>query len=120
MANQTKSLVANITATATWTQLKDESTGSVYTVPSTGRADVKSFIVNNLGANSVTIEFAISPDNTPTDEERSLPGCVLAAQYEHAEYDGVIVIIADKGLWVKCTGTSPNVSVRAAIYEVVP
>lgn len=120
MTNSVKSLTINVTASATWTQLKEEVSAAAYTVPSTGRADVKSLIVANLsGSNSAVIEFAISPDNTPTDAEHGLPGCTLDFG-EHAEYDGVITIVEAKGLWVKATGTSPNITVRCAIYEVVP
>lgn len=120
MANAIRSLVANITVTDTWTQLLEEVAATAYAVPATGHADVKSLIVTNNGANSVVISMAISVDGTITDIEGGLPQCTLAAQYEHAEYDGVIVIVAGKGLWVKAVGTTPNVSVRAAVYEIVP
>lgn len=118
-SNNIRSLTLNVTSTATWTQLLEEVANTGYLVPATGHADVRSLIVTNLGANSVVVEFAISPDNTPTDQEKAVPGCTLAT-LEHAEYDGVIVIIAGKGLWVKCTGTTPNVTIRSAVYEVVP
>lgn len=120
MANAIRSLVCNITITDTWTQLLEEVAGTAYTVPATGHADVKSLIVTNNGANSVAISMGISADGTISDLEGGLPKCTLAAIDEHAEYDGVIVIVAGKGLWVKAVGTTPNISVRAAAYEVVP
>lgn len=119
MANNIRSLVLNVTASGAWTQVKEEVANTAYTVPSTGHADVKALIVQNLGANSVVIEFAISTDSSIADLERGLPGCTLATG-EHAEYEGVIVIPDGRGIWMKCTGTSPNVTVRIAAFEVVP
>lgn len=118
-SNNIRSLTLNVTASATWTQVKEEVANTGYLVPATGHGDVRSLIVTNLGVNSVVVEFAISANNTPTDQEKAIPGCTLAT-LEHGEYDGVIVIVAAKGLWIKCTGTSPNVTIRSAVFEVVP
>lgn len=112
-------MVLNVTASATWTQVLEEVAGTGYAVPATGHADIRSLQIKNLGANSCVVEFASSPNNTPADVQRGFPTCTLATG-EFAEYDGVVVLVAAKGLWVKVTGTSPNLSVRAAAFEVIP
>ena len=118
MANAIKSLVANLTSSGTWVQLLEEVAGTAYTVPSGRHVDVKSLIVTNNGANSVAVSMGISSDNTISDLEGGLPKATLSEQGSHAEYDGVVVIVEGKGLWMKAVGTSPNVSVRAAALEV--
>lgn len=101
----------------TWTQLK-AGDGTDYLVPSGFRADLKTLEVDNLGANSVTLNFARSADNTITDLERFGPPAVPLATGQGVDCDTLYVIEEGMGIWVRATGTTPNVTVIASILEV--
>ena len=118
MASEARQLTINLTASGTWTQLKEGSGGSNYAVPTGGRADVAFMEVLNLGANTATVLLAISTNNTIADDERmGFPSLVLLT-LEYANSSDKHVIRTGEALWAKATGTSPNVTVRASILEV--
>jgi hypothetical protein len=117
MAISVKQLRVNITETNTWTQLTDASTGSVYAVPASSRADIKLLTAENLGANDADVSFAISADSTITDVEREWPDPTLATG-EFAIDDSVRLIPASQALWARATGTTPNVTFKATVLEI--
>lgn len=114
-----RQLVVNITVSNTWTQLLEGAGGSAYAVPSGARAEMRLISARNLGANSAVVDFAISTDSTISDVERFDPSPTLLTG-EFAMDNAVYIIRALEGVWVRATGTSPNVSFRASILEVVP
>jgi len=117
MATTTKSLVVNVTTTNTWTQMLDEATAAAYAVPAGGRADLRSLMALNLDTDSAVVDFAISADGTISDAERGFPSATLATG-EYALWDAVQVVVENKGVWVRTTGTTPNTTFRASILEV--
>jgi len=117
MASVTKSLVVNVTASNTWTQMLNEATAAAYTVPTGGRADLRALMASNLDSDSGVVDFAISADGTISDAERGFPSATLATG-EYALWDAVQVIVENKGVWVRVVGTTPNVTFRASILEV--
>jgi len=118
MATQTRQLVINITASATWTQLVEGNGGAAYAVPTGGRADTRLMEVLNLGANTATVLLAISTNNTIADTERIGPASLVLLTSEYASSSDVHVIQQGEGVWAKATGSSPNVTVRCSILEV--
>lgn len=116
---RTVELFLNITASNTWTQVLDQSTGSAYTVSASSRCDVRDVSALNLGANPVTFEYGIGPDATITDAERKLTPVTLAAG-SHYEGSRQHTIPAGMGLWARAVGTSPNLTVSAQALEISP
>ncbi len=120
MATQTTlELNLNVTASATWTQVKNQAAGSAYTVGASKRADIRNITISNLGANSSVIDLAISTDSTVTDDEKLLAPLTLAAGYT-TTIDQLCTLPATFGLWLRATGTSPNVTLSAVALEVTP
>ena len=116
MAFDAFELIANVTASATWVQA--EADGSVYAVPTDGRAETALIEVTNLGADEVEVELAISADATIDDEERIGRPVDLA---EDMSVSGPFrhVMRPTQGLWVRATGATVNVTLRASILEVM-
>lgn len=116
---RTVELNVNITASNTWTQVNDQSTGSPYTVSASSRCDVRDITMMNLGANSATVEYAISPDSSVSDAERKLPP-VSVPSGGHYEGSRQHTMPETFGLWARVVGTSPNVTVSAQGLEIGP
>jgi hypothetical protein len=117
VAISVKQLRVNITTTNTWTQLTDASTGSAYTVPVGGRADIKLLTAENLDADDADVSFGISANSTIDDVEREWPDPTLATG-EFIIDDSVRLIPASQALWARATGTTPNCTFKATILEV--
>lgn len=115
----TRQLVVNVTTTNTWTQMLEGNGGAAYTVPVGARADTRLISAFNLDSDSVVVSFAISTNGTIADAERILQSPQLD-EGDYAEEDSVQIIQAGEGLWVRATGTTPNVTFRASILEVTP
>lgn len=107
------------TVSGTWVQVKDASSGSAYAAPTPGRAVINSFRVCNHGANAASVDVAVAGASGPSslDQHAIAPTSVAATTSTH--FPDVIVIPAGSSLWFKATGTSPSVTLRAAIMEVV-
>lgn len=112
----TRQLVANLTSSGTWVQLTQGVGGSAYTVPTGSQATTRLISGLNLGANAVTVDLAISTNNTIADGERILRPIELGVDYSF-DTDDVHIIGAGEGLWARATGTSPNVTIRASALE---
>ncbi len=110
-----RELAVNVTSTATWTQMQED--GSNYEVPASSRSDIKNITAVNLHAsNSVIVDFAISADGSIGDVERVGYSVTLAAG-AYVELDTVRIMNAAKRLYVRATGTTPNVTFRCALLE---
>jgi hypothetical protein len=117
MASETKQLTVNVTASNTWTQLILLG-GGAYIVAGL-RASFKNLRATNLGANSVTVEFALSPTSTITDDER-LNAPVTLATLESWTDGGPFAAPTSYGLWGRAVGAAPNVTFAATALEVTP
>jgi hypothetical protein len=115
----TRQLSVNITTTNTWTQLNDLATAAAYTVGAGARADVKWLRAINYGVNLATVEFAISVNNTITDNERIIPPVPLTTG-ESLFDDSGSVMAETWGLWARAVGTTPNVTFLAFVLEITP
>ena len=110
-----KELAVNVTITATWTQMQAEGTN--YEVPTGYRADVILMAATNLGANTAVVDFAFSADGSIGDVERRLYPVTLTTTDVYVESDGKFVMVAGKRIYVRATGTSPNVTFVATVVE---
>jgi hypothetical protein len=115
MALNVKELAVNVAVTATWTQMQHE--GSNYEVPTGYRVDVILMAATNLGANSAVVDFAFSADGTIGDVERRLYPRSLTTAEPYLESDGKFAMVAGKRIYVRATGTTPNVTFVATIVE---
>lgn len=122
MSDTERNLSVNITTTNVWTQMTEGAGGSVYAVPTGARALLASLTLINLDSDSVVVEVAISVNGTITDDERILPPTTLL-QNEMLTFgaDGEREVMrSTEAIWVRGTGTTPNLTGRGAILEVVP
>lgn len=120
MADTERNLAVNITATATWTQMTNGAAGSAYAVPTGGRALLASLTLMNLDSDSVVVEAAASINSTIADAERFIPPTTLL-QYESVAFgdDGEREVLeSTEGVWIRATGTTPNVTARGSVVEV--
>lgn len=113
---EVRQLKVNVTVTTTWTQIQEG--GSNYAVASGAHAETAHISVINLGPNDAVVEVAVSPTSTITDDEIILPAVTLA-ENERAETPDRHVLAASDSLWLRATGTTPNVTIRASILEVL-
>lgn len=122
MSDTERQLTVNITTTNTWTQLLEGNGGAVYAVPSGSRAILAALWAGNIDTDSVTVEFAISINSTIDDAERILlPKTLLTnEEYEAAPVGRRDALLSAEGVWGRAVGTTPNVTFRATIMEVVP
>lgn len=125
MTATARQLSLNVTSSGVWAQAKAlNDTGiygssSEYTSPPGGRATGNGYSVQNLSANSVVVNVAVSETDTVASESYIIYGLTLLTG-ERASIPDLYVVPSGLAVWVMAVGTSVDVIFQSAILEVIP